>query len=468
MEKSKIMIIEDKGLISSYLLQNLNNIGYKSVFNYYDGKHAINNIINVLPDIVLIDIKLKGSMNGIETAKMIKTLYNIPIVYITTNSDIPILHKALLVQYFDYVLLPCDDRILKMTIDLVLHKNKNEIKIKESEAKYRSVAEVFKGYIYMNDSNYNIKFLNKKLKNKIGNISESTKCYKAIYGLDSECSWCPMEQILSGKNVKKVRYDEKEERWFKEIHIPLEIQKGQILKQSMLQDITDQKIKQENADKLLFDKEIMFSEIHHRIKNNLQVISSLLNIQSSQITDKNAIQAIIESRSRVNSMILIHDKLYNSKNFSHINFEEYLKDLTSHLLHLYSLKDNKISFTINAKNIILNVDTAIPAGLIVNELISNSLKHAFNNHISEGKIDINLKQHENGEYFLRVTDNGIGLPENFDLTNGSSLGMKIISILTKQIEGEMKINVDKGTEVFIKFNEFGYKGKNGNGIKHNS
>ena len=202
----------------------------------------------------------------------------------------------------------------------------------------------------------------------------------------------------------------------------------------------------------LDEKEVLLKEIHHRVKNNLQIISSLLNLQSHNITDENVKGAVKEGQSRVKSMALIHQVLYQSDRLSKINFQDYLKQLTGFLASSFMPADKKISAEVMADNIQLDIDTAIPLGLIVNELVSNAYKYAFHDK-DEGKVNVQIK-HDDGEgYVLRVSDNGNGLPGDLDINKTGSLGLKLVNILTRQIQGELKVSNKNGAMFEIRFKE---------------
>lgn len=200
----------------------------------------------------------------------------------------------------------------------------------------------------------------------------------------------------------------------------------------------------------LTEKEILLKEVHHRVKNNLQVITSLLNLQAAEISDVDTIEVLMESQNRVRSMALIHEKLYQSDDLARIDFAGYLESLVSSLSQTYRIDSDKINIKVNAANIGLNIDTAIPCGLIVNELVSNSLKYAFPSGKS-GAIEVSCKQSKNNHCILIVSDNGIGLPIRFDIDKSSSLGLKLVTGLVKQIGGSFVVNRKNGTQFKIEF-----------------
>ncbi len=201
----------------------------------------------------------------------------------------------------------------------------------------------------------------------------------------------------------------------------------------------------------LKEKEVLLKEVHHRVKNNLQVITSLLKLQSDRIVDKQALEMFKESQNRVRSMALIHEKLYQSKDLANIDFKGYIIDLVGGLLQSYAQDAHKIVLNRNIKDISLDVETAIPCGLIINELVSNSLKHAFPDG-REGEINIKFHSSDDNKLELIVSDDGVGIPENMDIRNTESLGLHLVNILAEdQLKGELKLDRSKGTIFRISF-----------------
>lgn len=200
----------------------------------------------------------------------------------------------------------------------------------------------------------------------------------------------------------------------------------------------------------LKEKEHLLKEIHHRVKNNLQIVSSLLNLQSGSIVDKKYLGLIKESHNRINSMALVHEMLYKSKDLSKIELKEYIEVLSSSVNMSYSCPEKEVSFNYNIQSgIFLEIDMMIPIGLILNEILSNSYKYAFQGK-NTGTIDIHLKQVKK-ELILMVHDNGVGLDKNFDLKKQGSLGMQLIHMLCEQIEAGLKITSNGGTRYDISF-----------------
>ena len=223
-----------------------------------------------------------------------------------------------------------------------------------------------------------------------------------------------------------------------------------------LLDVTESKNAEAEIKKSLEEKEILLKEIHHRVKNNLTVISSLLNLQSRYIKDKEDLMMFKESQSRAKSMALIHQRLYDSSDLKRIDFGDYIKTLANDMFHTYVPNSNIVKLNINVEDVMLDVNTAIPLGLILNELLSNSMKYAFptelSNNFTNGNIDVNLYKSEKG-YTLSVEDDGIGFPEDIDIENTDSLGLQLIHSLTNQIDGTIHLDRTNGTSFKIEFSE---------------
>ncbi len=207
---------------------------------------------------------------------------------------------------------------------------------------------------------------------------------------------------------------------------------------------------EEYLKKSLAEKEILLREVHHRVKNNMQIISSILRMQSRNIDDPKLKDVLQESQNRIHSMALIHENLYNNKSLANINFSSYIKSLTNNIARSYTSHQANVIFDYQIEDAYLPMDIAIPCGLIINELISNSFKYAFKDK-SDGIISIHFTNQKDDEYKLVVSDNGIGISDTFDITKTKSLGMKILHKLVQQIEGTLKSDFSNGTKFTIIF-----------------
>lgn len=221
-------------------------------------------------------------------------------------------------------------------------------------------------------------------------------------------------------------------------------------------DITEHKKAENKVKASLKEKEVLLREIHHRVKNNLQIISTLLALQSDDITDEKTLENYRESENRIQSIALIHEKMYQSSDISSINFTGYVKSLLNDLLYSYGADSKNIKSQIDTGDFLLSIETVQPLGLIINELVSNSLKYAFKNK-DEGIIAVKLEKISSDSLKLVVSDNGRGFPENIDFRNTSSLGLQLVNELVKQLDGTIELNSDSGTEFKIIFKELQYK-----------
>jgi two-component sensor histidine kinase len=243
-------------------------------------------------------------------------------------------------------------------------------------------------------------------------------------------------------------------------HVPIELSMANLIldgrvigRVGVARDITDRRRAEEQIHVSLQEKEVLLKEIHHRVKNNLQIISSLLNLQSKYINDSQALQMFIDSQNRVKSMALIHEILFQSREIAKIDFAEYIKNISIQLFRSYDAYSKKITLVINVKDIILDVDTAIPCGLIVTELVSNSLKYAFMDG-RKGEISIEFSSDHSGLLTLIVSDNGIGFPENIEFEKMESLGLKLVVALANQLAGTVELDHSKGTTFKITFVDY--------------
>ncbi|NQE46411.1 Chemotaxis response regulator protein-glutamate methylesterase [ANME-1 cluster archaeon GoMg2] len=201
----------------------------------------------------------------------------------------------------------------------------------------------------------------------------------------------------------------------------------------------------------LKEKEVLLREIHHRVKNNLQVVSSLLNMQARAAKDKNTIDVLLESRDRINTMALIHTKLYESENLSQINMKGFVDNMLRQLVQSYPVPDTKITQIVQGDDYPFPISVAVPVGLIVNELLSNAFKHAFVNR-KEGKIEVSFGASEEGGVSLAISDDGVGLPKGFDINKSKTLGLRLVKILAEdQLQGNLEVIGDKGATFNIEF-----------------
>jgi PAS domain S-box-containing protein len=217
---------------------------------------------------------------------------------------------------------------------------------------------------------------------------------------------------------------------------------------AVISDITELKKTQDELKSLLSEKDILIKEIHHRVKNNLQIVSSILNIQAHSLKNEDIIDSFKKSHDRISSIALVHEKLYNFANLSRINFKEYINELANSIYNAFKESLGEVKLKTDIEDITIDINKAIPISLIINELLINSMKYAFPNQKS-GRIYLNLKKEED---FLEIIigDDGIGLPDTIDIHNPETIGLDIVNILVEQIDGSIELNNNNGTEFLMK------------------
>ena len=253
-----------------------------------------------------------------------------------------------------------------------------------------------------------------------------------------------IEELTTGADGKLM--------WFSSSKTPFFDSGGTVIGMvGMTIDITERKKAEDHVKASLAEKVVLLREIHHRVKNNLQVVSSLLNMQARGARNKDTIDILTESKNRINAMALIHAQLYESSNLSEINMKGFVNKLLVQLLQTYPVRDTQVTKAVSIADYPVPISMAVPVGLIVNELLSNALKHAFVGR-KEGKIEVRLTASEEGKINLTVSDDGVGLPPGFDIDKTGTLGLRLIKILTEdQLQGTVEIISKEGTTFNIEF-----------------
>jgi len=287
----------------------------------------------------------------------------------------------------------------------------------------------------------------------------------------SDCADCPLSKKYAGRSAMTIRLenggkiygilsisiskdfvlDEEEQGLFEEVAGDIAFALHGIEMEE------NRKLAEEEIKRSLREKVALLAEIHHRVKNNMQIIISLLSLQSEDIADERALSLIRNCEDRIKSMSLVHEKLYLSEDLSKIDFSDYVESMATRLLQTCRVNSNIVNFSSHIEDVLFNIETAIPLGLIINELISNSMKHAFPEG-RKGNIAVELTQNtKTEEYTLTVTDDGIGFSEEIDCQNTETFGMQLVDMLTEQLHGTVELDRSKGTSFKITFKEQKYK-----------
>jgi PAS domain S-box-containing protein len=342
----------------------------------------------------------------------------------------------------------------------ITQRLENERKLRESEEKYRSLFNLSPEYILLLDpEDGRILDMNSTLAGTLGIPSEELRG-RSIYELeflsdDVKTEFRSKIEVIERDGTlepyEMVLTDPSGREYTVRIYNKLIHAEGRECLLIVLNDISDLKRTQSMLEKSLAEKELLLKEIHHRVKNNLMIISSLLSLQSRQVKDRETMDLFRESENRTRSMALIHERLYRSEDLKNIDLAEYLGRLASEIFRSYSA-DSRIRLNLEIDELKVDVETAVPLGLIVNELLTNAVKHAFPD--GEGTVTVSLSK-RNGTVTLEVSDDGAGFPEDIDWESSPSLGLQLVRSLTEQIDGKVEMISDGGTTFRIIFTEKG-------------
>lgn len=341
----------------------------------------------------------------------------------------------------------------------ITERVENEIKIIEQSAKLKAIFESGDQLMWTITKDLKLTSFNQNYSNAVfdlyGYNPELGKSMRSNYSKDAHSLWNEKYKLaFEDKRVEFISERTKlnGEKIIRQIILyPIKNNHNKVLEVSGIGfDITENKMNEEKITQSLKEKEILLKEVHHRVKNNMQVISSILNLQSSYVKDAYALNLLKECQNRIKSMAFIHESLYQTKNFESVNFSEYISTLTKNLVHTYSIDTKKIKLILTLDKLYLNLDASIPCGLIINEIISNSLKYAFPNN-RDGIIFVTLGVNKKNVK-IEVGDNGIGIPEIVDIKNTQTLGLQLVDTLVEQINGTLNLNRNNGTIFSIEFN----------------
>ncbi|MGV8118572.1 MAG: sensor histidine kinase [Candidatus Xenobiia bacterium LiM19] len=494
----KIMIVEDDREIAEIIKLTLESSGYEVVDIADEGKGIIDRIDDKKPDLIIMDIMLHDEeMDGIQIAELISRSSGTPIVYITGHSAEAIFQRARITRPYGYILKPFRPLELRATVEMALLKSKAESELKnhseeleelvklrtrelseKNEHLQREITERKQAELSLIDSqNYLNKIINSiadpvfvKDRSRRWTLLNDSFCRLIGYTREellgkSDSDFLPASEAESSRQKDELVFETgesiNEEEFTDKKGTTCTVStkrtlysdtSGNLHIVGIMRDVTEQKHYESQIKASLKEKEILLREVHHRVKNNLQLMASLLHIQADHTKDPGIQKYYEESKNRIKSMALVHEYLYCSDTLSQINLGNHIRTIATYLGRNYRRYDLNFSFELDT--VYLPIDIAVPCGLIVNELVSNAIKHGLHD-IADGTLHITLKGSENNQVILTIGDNGCGFPEHLDFKESPSMGLQLVNDLVEQIDGTVELDSSSGTTFIMKFSRSG-------------
>ena len=462
----RVLIVEDSEDDALLLLRELRRGGYEPISKRVDTPEMMTDALEKEGwDIVISDYVLP-QFNGLEALRLMqKKGLDLPFVIVSGKAGEDILVGAMKAGVHDYILkdnlarlVPAVERELRDAV-VRRERKKAETALRESEERFRFITENISDLVAQISPEGRYLYVSPSYEKTLGYdsaslLGKSPNDY--VHPEDVERHVAAIQNGIAQRNEElkleyRIRHQSGEYRWLEGAIKFLYDENGNFSKvQVNSRDITERKRAEGKIKASLREKEILLKEIHHRVKNNLQIIASLLNLQSRHIKDPQTREMFRESQNRVRSMGLIHERIYRSEDLARIDLAEYLRGLLTHLFSSYSIKLSAIDLKLGVKDIFLGLDTAIPCGLIINELVSNAIKHAFPKG-RKGEICISLELENERHFTLKVRDNGVGFPQSVDLRNPETMGLQLVNTLSGQLGGTIELVREGGTEFRITF-----------------
>lgn len=416
------------------------------------------------PDIILLDLNLPESV-GLETFTLVKSLFaDIPIVVQTGLDDSKTAHETVSNGAQDYIIKGnFTSSLLIKTLLYGIERNNLIVKLRNEKILHereKIISEIFENAsvaIYRTTPEGEFLVVNSSMVKMFGYSSQEE--FKKINA--KELYPNPNERMLFKNLLEKEKivtgFEEKLMRKDKSVFATLESskvvtdEKGNTYFEGVIEDISKRKEAEEALSELLKEKDVLLKELHHRTKNNMQVISSLIGLKATVITDESTKMILKDITARIRAIALIHQKLYQSKNLSHIDLKEYITELTDLLMESHSINSGLISLKLDLQSVFIQIDNAIQIGLLINELITNSLKYAFPGN-RKGEILIELHRENEDDLILKICDNGIGVSNDFDFENSDSMGIQLVKAIAEdQLMGHVLFETKNGFSSIIRF-----------------
>jgi len=407
-----ILIVGDDPANLGGLAKTLQAQSFRILFAH-DGANGLERAVSEQPDLVLMDVMMPG-IDGYETCRRLKEnekTRDIPVILMTVAAEKKTIVKGFNSGAADYITKPFLNEEITVRIRTHLNLNSAEKQLKSSSIRLGQEIE-------------NRRRAETKLKKHKEQLEKMFAQKTAELRSSSE-ALCENEQN--------------------------KLEEAQRMRRALLSILEDERLAKKKIKASLQEKEVLLREIHHRVKNNLQIVSSLLQLQAGHAPDEQTVRMFNESQLQIRTMALVHEKLYRNDDMSMVDFGDFVNSITENLFQFYPNSLGRIRFTVEIENISMSIDKAIPCGMIINELISNSFKYGFPGE-STGEIGIRLVSGAQKGFELTVYDTGTGIPANVDYRHTETLGLHLVTILTEdQLQGQIELDKSDGTKFRIQF-----------------
>lgn len=460
----KILLLEDNVYDAELITRELQKAKLNFITKRVDSRDDILEQIPLFkPDLIISDFSMP-QLNAIEALELLKEYqYNIPFILVTGSQTEEVAVDCIRKGATDYILkysltrLPSAIKNALKNHEVAKEKQQAEEQLKQSEERYRFVVENIREVIFQTNEDGEFTFLNSAWETLTGysNLESLHKPFTHFLHPDDRATvFALYQQLWHNDTIEKkyeVRFKAKNEQelWF-EINpqILYDDDHNIIGTFGSLRDITRQKKSERQLKASLEEKNILLKEVYHRVKNNLQVIASMLSIQSMYLEDDQMKKILEDSQNRIFSIALVHQKLYASNDLSSISVKDYFKDLVGQIAGLYG--GYQVEIVLDIDDIKLDIDTIMPMGLITNEIITNSFKYAFTG-VKSAKINVNIKRNLRNQVQFQISDNGVGFQEIPDLKRPQSLGMQLINLLASQLNANLTLDNKNGVTYTLVF-----------------
>ncbi len=467
----RVLIVEDSEDDALLMIRQLRRGGYEIIYDLVSTRQDMEESLNSKEwDVVIADYSMPH-FSGLGALELLKErTLDIPFIIVSGVIGEETAVEAMRAGAHDYLmkgnlarLIPAIERELRET-EVRRERCQTETDLHESQRAMTTLMSNLPGMAYrcQNDEYWTMEFVSDGSTDLTGYLpgelvgNKVISYEEVVFPDDRQTIRKQVQEALKQKTpfqlLYRIRTKHGTVKWVWEKGRGVFSADGELLAlEGFITDITEQREAEERIRESLKEKEILLKEIHHRVKNNLQIIYSLLSLQSGYVKDPQALDMFHECRNRVKSMAIVHEVLYQSKDLAKVKFTDYIRTLVSNLSRSFGTVSSAIDVAVNVgDDVQLGIDTAIPCGLIINELVSNALKYAFPDG-KRGRVTIDFHTEDGHNRVLVVKDDGVGLPPDLDFRNTETLGLQLVNTLVDQLEGHIELSRDHGTEFRITF-----------------